>query len=171
MKKILVGLMVMLGLQTQAQNNLCDSLSYTSMEGLPLMVFGSTNGLTPNMVDSIDWNFTACNAVTCYTPQGNNPYSFPLINMTDTVKLCYDAFVYWFGTTTVCNRCDSLIYDLTDSTWVVYNRMGNPTNIEELSTTEIVDNKIYDVYGRELPIAPIGQMYIQNRKKYIKINN
>ena len=101
--------MVSLGLQLQAQNNLCDSLSYTSMEGLPLMVSGSTNGLSPNMIDSIDWNFTACNAITCYTPQGNNPYSFPLISMTDTVKLCYDAFVYWFGTATVCNHCDSLI--------------------------------------------------------------
>ena len=68
MKKILWMLMVSLGLQLQAQNNLCDSLSYTSMEGLPLMVSGSTNGLSPNMIDSIDWNFTACNAITCYTP-------------------------------------------------------------------------------------------------------
>ena len=140
--------MVSLGLQLQAQNNLCDSLSYTSMEGLPLMVSGSTNGLSPNMIDSIDWNFTACNAITCYTPQGNNPYSFPLINMTDTVKLCYD---------------------LTDSTWVVYNRMGNPTNIEELTSTEKVDYRIFNVLGRQLVEAPIGEMYIQNKKKYIKL--
>tara|TARA_R110002049_G_scaffold82081_4_gene208885 strand:- start:637 stop:1005 length:369 start_codon:yes stop_codon:yes gene_type:complete len=121
------------------------------------------------MIDSIDWNFTACNAITCYTPQGNNPYSFPLISMTDTVKLCYDAFVYWFGTATVCNHCDSLIYDLTDSTWVVYNRMGNPTNIEELTSTEKVDYRIFNVLGRQLVEAPIGEMYIQNKKKYIKL--
>ena len=169
MKKILWMLMVSLGLQLQAQNNLCDSLSYTSMEGLPLMVSGSTNGLSPNMIDSIDWNFTACNAITCYTPQGNNPYSFPLINMTDTVKLCYDAIVYWFGTATLCNHCDSLIYDLTDSTWVAYNRMGNPTTIEEVTSTEKVDYRIFNVLGRQLVEAPIGERYIQNKKKYIKL--
>ena len=44
-----------------------------------------------------------------------------------------------------------------------------PTSIEEYTTTEIVDNKMYDLYGRELLTAPIGQMYIQNRKKYIKL--
>ena len=31
-----------------------------------------------------------------------------------------------------------------------------------------MDNKIYDVYGRELSEAPFGQMYIQNKKKYIR---
>ncbi|MDE0871953.1 MAG: hypothetical protein OSA37_08550 [Flavobacteriales bacterium] len=36
-----------------------------------------------------------------------------------------------------------------------------PTAIE-------MDNKIYDLYGRELREAPIGQMYIQNKKKYIR---
>ena len=34
---------------------------------------------------------------------------------------------------------------------------------------KIVNNKMYDVYGRELLTAPIGQMYIQNRKKYIRL--
>ena len=174
MKKILMMVMVSLGLQTQAQNNLCDSLSYSividSTTWNTLMVTGNANGIS-NMVDSIDWNFTACNATACYIPQGNDPYSFPLIYPSDTVKLCYDALVYSMGTTTICNHCDSLIYDFMTDTWIIHNRMGNPTNIEELSITKIIDNKIYDVYGRELPTAPIGQMYIQNRKKYIKINN
>jgi len=31
-----------------------------------------------------------------------------------------------------------------------------------------MDNKIYDLYGRELSEAPFGQMYIQNKKKYIR---
>jgi len=47
--------------------------------------------------------------------------------------------------------------------------MGGTVGIEELTPTMIGDNKIYDVYGRELITAPIGQMYIQNRKKYIKL--
>ena len=174
MKKILLVLLVSLGLQTQAQQTWCDSLSYSividSTTWNTLMVTGNSGGLI-NMADSIDWNFTACNATACYIPQGNDPYSFPLIYPSDTVKLCYDALVYSAGATTICNHCDSLIYDFMTDTWIIHNRMGNPTNIEELSITKIIDNKIYDVYGRELPTAPIGQMYIQNRKKYIKINN
>ena len=34
---------------------------------------------------------------------------------------------------------------------------------------KIGDNKMYDIYARELLIAPIGQMYIQNKKKYLKL--
>mgnify|MGYP003636318976 FL=1 len=33
MKKILLVILVLFGLQTQAQNNLCDSLSYTVYQG------------------------------------------------------------------------------------------------------------------------------------------
>ena len=47
--------------------------------------------------------------------------------------------------------------------------MSQPVGIEEVTTIEIVDNKMYDVFGRELLTAPIGQMYIQNKKKYIKL--
>ncbi len=166
MKKILWMLMVSLGLQTQAQSNLCDSISYTVYQGLPMMVYMEANGIS-NMVDSIEWNTTACNTLTCYTPQGNNPYSFPLINMTDTVKFCYDAYVYTQNQAIVCSHCDSLIFDYTDSTYVLFSMQGNPTNIEELSTTEIVDNKMYDLFGKELNEAPLGKMYIKNRKLLI----
>ena len=86
--------------------------------------------------------------------------------MTDTVKLCYDAFVYALDSTvTVCNYCDSVVYDFNLFTWVVMLR-NTPTSIDELSN-KIADNKMYDLFGRELLEAPIGKMYIQNRKKYI----
>ncbi len=32
------------------------------------------------------------------------------------------------------------------------------------------DNKMYDLLGRELQVAPIGQMYIQNKKRYIQFH-
>jgi hypothetical protein len=91
-KQILLALfitmiMMVATLSTQAQNNLCDSLSYTVLQGLPLTVYMEADGIL-NMVDSIEWNASACNAIACYTPQGNNPYSFSQINMTDTVKFC-----------------------------------------------------------------------------------
>jgi hypothetical protein len=38
-----------------------------------------------------------------------------------------------------------------------------------LYNIEKQDYRIFDVLGRELIEAPIGEMYIQNRKKYIKL--
>jgi len=61
MKKILLVALVLFGLQTQAQINICDSLSYSivvdSSNWNTLTVTGNMNGLSPNMVDSMDWNF------------------------------------------------------------------------------------------------------------------
>jgi hypothetical protein len=171
MKRIILILLVSLGLQTQAQNNLCDSLSYTIMQGLPMMVYMEVSGVSVgpgNMIDSIEWNTTACNALTCYTPQGNNPYSFPLINMTDTVKFCYDAYVYTPNQMIVCNHCDSLIFDYIDSTYVLFNRQGNTTSINELTFNRINDGKMYDLLGRELNYTYTGKMYIRNNKLYMR---
>jgi len=170
MKKILLVILVLFGLQTQAQNNLCDSLSYTVYQGLPLTVIGNADGIM-NMVDSIEWLFSACNSVACYTPQGNNPYSFSQINMTDTVKFCYDAYVYTPNQMIVCSHCDSLIFDYTDSTYVLFN-MSNPTGIGFVIEEDGVrwyNNKIYDLQGRELNEIPVGKMYIRHGK--LNLNN
>ena len=165
MKKLILAVIVSLGLQTQAQQTVCDSLSYSIFPNTILTVTSSSGGLS-SQVGAIDWNFSACNDVACYIAQGNNPFSFPLINMTDTVKLCYDAFVYALDSTvTVCNYCDSVVYDFNLFTWVVMLR-NTPTSIDELSN-KIADNKMYDLFGRELLEAPTGKMYIQNKKKYI----
>ena len=175
MKKILLlVLLAVLGLQTKAQINYCDSLSYSividSTTWNTLTVTGNMNGLSLNMIDSIDWNFTACNALTCYTSQGNNPYSFPLITPNDTVKLCYDAFVYLDTMTYICTECDSLIYDFMSDTWVLMN-MSNPTGINELLVERINDNKMYDLLGREWTCSfanlPKG-LYIINNRKVLK---
>ena len=171
MKKFLLVLLVSLGLQTQAQMIPCDSLSYSividSTTWNTLTVTGNAPGII-NIVDSIDWNFSACNALTCYIPQGNDPYSFPLITPQDTVKLCYDAFIYFDSMTYICNYCDSLVYDFMTDTWVLMN-MGNPTGINELAFETINNNVMYDLLGREINLAPIGTMYIRNNKKYIRV--
>jgi len=152
-------------MQQQPPN--CDSLSYSLSSGLPLTVYGNASGPMLNPLN-INWNFTACNALTCYIPQGSGSlYSFPLINVTDTVKLCYDAVIDWNGTTTTCNYCDSLVFDYNDSIWVLYSYQGNTTGISELEITRLNDNKIYDLLGRELNEVPLGQMYIRNQKLYI----
>ena len=171
MKKILLAVLVSLGLQTQAQMIPCDSLSYSividSTTWNTLMVTGNADGVI-NIVDSIDWNFSACNALTCYIPQGNDPYSFPLITPQDTVKLCYDAFIYFDSMTYICNYCDSLVYDFMTDTWVLMN-MGNPVGIEELMKNEGVNSTTYDLMGRKVTNPTKGMMYIRNNKKYIRI--
>ena len=69
------------------------------------------------------------------------------IMTTDTVKVCYDAYLYEANTMDVCTRCDTVIFDGTN--WVLFS-MGNPTNIEELVIERYNDNKMYDLMGREL---------------------
>ena len=169
MKKILLAVLVSLGLQTQAQMYVCDSLSYSividSTTWNTLAVTGNADGVI-NMVDSIDWNFTACNTVACYGSQGNDPYSFPLIYPQDTVKLCYDAFVYQDSTMIICNHCDSLVYDFMTDTWVLMN-MGNPVGIEELMKNEGAYRTTHDLMGRKVINPTKGVMYIRNQKKFI----
>ena len=163
MKKIVVILLVTLGLQTQAQISWCDSLSYTTLPQQTLTVIGNSS-LSPNMVDSIEWMWSACNTTLCYAAYGN-PATFASILTTDTVKLCYDAYIYSMGATYVCTNCDSLVYNGNSYSWVLFNT-GNPAGIDELVIDRFNDNKIYDMFGRELLEAPIGQMYIRNRKVY-----
>tara|TARA_R110002074_G_scaffold395651_1_gene584290 strand:- start:381 stop:899 length:519 start_codon:yes stop_codon:yes gene_type:complete len=170
MKKLLVVLLVSLGLQTQAQVSWCDSLSYTTAPQTTLIATGNSS-LSPNMVDSIEWMWSACNTTLCYTAYGN-PATFASILTTDTVKLCYDAYIYSMGATYVCTNCDSLVYDGNSYSWVLFN-MGNPVNIEELGFVIEEDgvrwysDQMYDLRGREITTAPKGTMYIKNRKLYL----
>ena len=155
----------------QQPNFSCDSLSYSivvdSSNWNTLTVTGNADGVI-NMIDSMDWNFSACNALTCYIPQGNNPYSFPLISPQDTVKLCYDAFIYFDSTTYICTECDSLVYDFMTDAWVLMS-MGNPTGVNELQFTWEYNGIMYDLMGRKLVEVNVGQMYIRNNKKYIRV--
>ena len=95
MKKILLSLLIILGLQTKAQINWCDSISYTTLSQQTLTVIGNSS-LSPNMVDSIIWSWQACNSTLCYSGSGDTA-SFINILTTDTVKVCYDAYIYFMG--------------------------------------------------------------------------
>jgi|TARA_R110001583_G_scaffold3178_1_gene20791 hypothetical protein len=170
MKKILLVVLVFIGLQTQAQLTLCDSLSYSIIPNTILTVTPSSGGIG-NIVGAINWNFTACNSTACYVPQGNNPFSFPLLNITDTVKLCYDAFVYLLDSTTImCNYCDSLVYSFNQFTWIVMVRntpTGLPGFVIEEDGVRWYSDKIYNLQGKELHYIPVGTMYIRNQRLYI----
>jgi hypothetical protein len=148
-----------------AQLTVCDSLSYSIYPNTILTVTPSSGGISN--VGAIDWNFTACNDVTCYIPQGNNPFTFPLINMSDTVKLCYDAYIYLLDSTLVyCTYCDSLVYNFNLFTWVVLS--SNVVSINEVPL-RITNNNIYDINGKVVTDLKNNTIYIRKNKKFIRL--
>ena len=172
MKKILLlVLLAVLGLQTHAQNPLCDSLGYTLGQGQTFNVSFDTSAMWNSMpVDSIEVLWSVCNSSTCYNEEGMTAY-FQLIQQTDTIKVCYDFYVYAGGQYEFCTDCDSLIYDQNTFSWVMFSTQGNPTGITELAPYNKADNKIYDVLGREWTCSfanlPKG-LYIINNRKVLK---
>ena len=167
MKKILLIIIVLFGLnQTQAQVSWCDSLSYTAVPGTQLLTLVGNSSLSPNMVDSITWSWAVCDTNMCYSSVGDTAY-FQMIQPTDTVKVWYDAYIYFMGATYVCTQCDSMIYDGFSYSWVLMN-MGNPTSIKELIGGQM-GGQMYDLLGREVTNPQIGQMNIRNNKKYIRV--
>ena len=168
MKKLILTLFLAIGtLFTQAQVSWCDSLSYTAVPGTQLLTLVGNSSLSPNMVDSITWSWAVCDTNMCYSSAGDTAY-FQMIQTTDTVKVCYDAYIYFDSSIYVCTQCDSMVYDGFSYSWVLMN-MGNPTGINELIVNKINDNKMYDLLGRELTEVPVGVMYIRNNKKYIRL--
>jgi len=168
MKRILLVLLVSLGLQTQAQQSnsayfCCDSITYWTDQSQGFNVGLDTTGIVHNP-DSIEVWWAVCNSTTCYSGEGMID-TFYQVMLTDTLKVCYDVYLYEANSVEVCTRCDSLIFD--GSNWILFN-MGNPTSIEELIADKINDNKIYDLMGRELKEIPKGVMYIRNKKLFIQ---
>jgi len=167
MKKLILTLFLAIGtLFTQAQVSWCDSLSYTAVPGTQLLTLVGNTSLSPNMVDSITWSWAVCDTNMCYSSVGDTAY-FQMIQTTDTVKVCYDAYIYFMGATYVCTQCDSMVYDGFSYSWVLMN-MGNPTSIKELIDSQM-GGRMYDLLGREVTNPQIGQMYIRNNKKYIRV--
>tara|TARA_B100000767_G_scaffold44333_1_gene38549 strand:+ start:112 stop:657 length:546 start_codon:yes stop_codon:yes gene_type:complete len=169
MRKVLSVLLLAFTLQIQAQNPYCDSLGYSLGQGQVFNISFDTSAMWSNIqVDSIEVLWSVCNSITCYNAEGITAY-FQLIQQTDTIKLCYDSYLYSLGQYEFCADCDSLIYDQNTFSWVIFGDQGNSTNINELLIDKIDDNKMYDLHGRELISPQSGQMYIQSKKKYIKL--
>ena len=164
MKKIILILLVLLGLQTQAQINYCDSLSYQTSSTINYP-FGVTGLGTANIPGTVTWTWTVCNSSMCYSATGVS-VSFGQVSLTDTLKVCYDVYIDISGMTYVCTRCDTLIYDPNSYQWVP--KMSTPTLVTNIRQNTIKDNKIYDLLGRELEYIPINKLYIRNRRLCIR---
>ena len=166
MKKIIIILSILLGLQTQAQIVPCDSISYTTTSTInyPLIVSGNISGLS-NMADTVVWSWTVCNSSMCYSGAGATA-SFGQVSLTDTLKVCYDVYIDINGVTYTCSRCDTLVYDPNSYQWVP--KISNPTSITDVPLNTINDSKIYDLLGRELTSIPLGKLYIRNKRLCIR---
>ena len=162
-KKIIFTLLIGLGFQAQAQVMYCDSISYgtSSTINFPLTVSG-----TANIPGTVTWDWSVCDANTCYISSGINA-SFGQVSLTDTLKVCYDVTIDISGFTYVCSGCDSLVYNPNTYQWE--KRTAQPLAVMELKPNAINDNKMYDLLGREIFETPLNEMYIKNNKKCIRI--
>ena len=172
MKKLLLVVLVLFGLQTQAQQSAapyfcCDSITYWIDQSQGFNIGLDTSNIVHNP-DSMTIYWGICTGFSgggiCYTGSGMYDY-FPQITTSDTVKVGYDVYIYENGSVEVCSVEDWLVFDQNTYSWVLLNML--PTSINELTFNRVNDNKIYDLLGRELTEIPVGKLYIRNQKLYI----
>ena len=136
MKKIiLLSIIISQVFNLNAQINTCDSVSYTTGTGQVLTVNLTTTPGLASLIDSMDIYWQACNATTCYLGFDTMAV-FQDVLPTDTIKVCYDAYIYIDTTEYFCYQCDSLLYD--GNSWVLFNT-GNPSGTENLPLYSISD--------------------------------
>ena len=164
MKKIILILLVLLGFKTQAQVMFCDSISYTTSSTInfPFGVHGSI----PNVPGTVTWDWQVCNSNMCYSGSGINA-SFGQVSLGDTLKVCYDVVIDISGFTYACTGCDTLVYNPNSYQWEKIT--AQPLAVMDLKPNVINNNKIYDLLGKEVFGVSIGEMYIKNNKKCIRI--
>jgi len=164
MKKILLILLTLLGFKSQAQVIYCDSISYTTASTInfPFIVSGSI----PNIPGTVTWDWQVCNTSLCYPGSGQTA-SFGQVSLGDTLKVCYDVTIDINGFTYVCSGCDSLVYNPNTYQWEKI--MAQPLAVMEVKPSIINNNKMYSLLGREIFGISIGEMYIKNNKKCIRI--
>ena len=142
----------------------CDSITYWTDQSQGLTVGLDTTNMIHNP-DSMEVLWSVCNTTICYSGSGMYAF-FGQIMTTDTIKVCYDVFLYESNLVETCSRCDSLVFDQNTYSWILFS-MGNTTAIHEIKLNKVNDSRLYDMLGRELTKVKIGQMYIRNNKKYI----
>jgi len=164
MKNMFLILLTLLGFKSQAQVIYCDSISYTTASTInfPFIVSGSI----PNIPGTVTWDWQVCNTSLCYPGSGQTA-SFGQVSLGDTLKVCYDVTIDINGFTYVCSGCDSLVYNPNTYQWEKI--MAQPLAVMEVKPSIINNNKMYSLLGREIFGISIGEMYIKNNKKCIRI--
>jgi hypothetical protein len=160
MKRILLAVLVLLGLQTQAQLvSPCDSIDIVgSQSQLSMEVMSGVNMYSPlYMVTTTSFGYVLGEDSLSWTH-----YAYPGMAIgTDTITTCIS---YAYGVDTL-NCCVEFYWN--GQSW---EKVFNTNGIEELTIDRVNDDKIYDLQGRELNEVPIGSMYIRRRKLYVNLN-
>ena len=91
--------------------------------------------------------------------------SFPIIQLTDTVKVCYNAYIMNIPQPTIScyDQCEWIVYNGTE--WV---ELSNTVGITEIPL-RITDNNIYDINGKVVTELKNNTMYIRKNKKFIRL--
>ena len=162
MKKLFsICLIIFQCLHLNAQISVCDSVSYTIV---PAQAFSVTLDVTPGLssaIDSMDILWSVCNTSICYTATGT-PASFPNILQTDTVKACYDVYIYIDSMNYFCNVCDSLLHDgnswglfisgCMDTAACNYNPLSTENDGVQLNVRRTFSGQV-DGYKKKSPLA------------------
>ena len=103
--------------------------------------------------------------------------------MNVTVYLRNDSAILPNGNSINCFFEDQIYWEVgvwpTGAAWgsweFIYGNVGSDVTTLGINnynpTNKLIDGRIYDLFGRVLKEIPVGQMYIQNGKKFIKSNN
>ena len=174
MKKVLLALLVLFGLQTQAQITLCDSnMTYTTGSqyqleiaipitgnSLPVMapLYAVTYGGQTMLGEDSCFSGPCTHLIFNYNPITGLPY--------DTITTCISyTLTDTLGYVDTMSCCFNQVWD--GIAWMRMSSIGVPTSISELEVTKLNNNVMYDLLGRELTEIPVGKMYIRNNKLYI----
>ena len=117
------------------------------------IAFGHNWSLTDTINVTVHFVNDSANLDNWYISQGLSPNG-------NSINCLFEDQIYWeTGASTPWGS------------WTfVHNNPGLTVGIDELEINPEYDNKIYDMLGRELKEAPIGQPYIQKGKKRVILN-
>ena len=165
MKKLLI--LLLLPLTTIGQVDWCDSISYSVLpntNGVFSVMIETTDSLD-NYCDTVSVAWAVCNFQLCFL--GNGAFaSFPKIQNTDTVKVCYSAYVTdtnWQTIHECRDVCEWIVYNGTE--WVEWS---NVLGWEEILPNGQHKGVVYDLKGKVVTDVKKNRIYIKNMKKFIK---
>jgi len=192
MKKIILAILVSLGLQTQAQNEVISAVPCNQL-GMVMNVGSNPNSISiyhsgqymthPQSENIFYWEFTDQQENVLHQETlidastisfGHNWSLTDTINI--TVHLVNDSAILSTGNSIDCLFEDQIYWDIDTTpngtlygSWTfIYNNPGvsqnNPLTIVEPTPNKINNNKMYDLNGREI-LKPQG-LYIKNGKLY-----
>ena len=169
MKKLLLIILILFSFKSPAQISLCDSIDiYTTIFTDTHYVEFETNFKKSNFpqifyIQQYVWNVNNCiigeDSIADFYADTVLIYNIDLKIIWCDTNFCYS-----------CNFYDTLFW--SNGIWTLSSKIINtpviPTFIKDIKD-KTQENKMYDLYGREIFKILPNKIYIRNNKKYIKL--